>query len=682
MNRVRVFIIGAGKGCQVLLAYLIPFSWVQIVGVADKSPSALAMDMARMAGLATFITDPIEILQTQDVDVVFELTGDPEINDRLLSLPGRKFGVATGDAIRLFINTINEGNEKTNLFKKHMEISLMIAHSKTVAQIFDTIVTGGMEITNMPVGSLALFDREKEEFAIISQKGLPESFLQKERYSIRSGGLTQFVLSNSKPTVISDLKQDMAIDVTALLSEGIRSVIAIPLVSESDLLGILYYDDVNPRTYPPYLVDQLSQFAIETVIAIQKHKALAQIKHLSSRDPLTGLFNRSQLRIQLKEAIFMTDRDKKCLGLLVCDLDHFKDLNEKFGYEYADHVLKILAESVSSAMEKEKEEKEERPSLIFRSGVDEVAVLFFNATSEKISHKAAKIRKAVQSESATVAFPLDISIGATLYPIESQTQDQMLTLANQALLIAKRSDQKICIGSAGISNHSSRIRTIFEPIVDLDQNLIIGYEALSRDAYGKLAIMDLFKQYAVLGKLSEVKNTCLIAQIEMAEALNLKRVFLNVDSAMLNQCGWVHQKSPHIEVVLEISEAESLADFEDYLKIAKKWKDKGFKFAIDDFGAGFISLPFISKLNPDYIKVDRTVILQAVSSAPFRAFLKNIVGALQKDQAISIIGEGIENKEELQVTREAGIPLIQGFLLKDKGYPNLTGSENNGVSAA
>lgn len=681
MNRVRVFIIGAGKGCQVLLDYLLPFSWVQIVGVADKSPSALAMKMARMAGLATFISDPIEILKTQDVDVVFELTGDPEINDRLMGLPSRKFGVATGDAIRLFINTINEGNEKNNLFKKHMEISLMIAHSKTVAQIFDTIVTGGMEITNMPVGSLALFDQEKEEFAIVSQKGLPEAFLQKERYSIRPGGLTQFVLSNSKPTVISDLKEDMAIDVTTLLSEGIRSVIAIPLVSECELLGILYYDDVHPRTYPPYLVDQLSQFATETVIAIQKHKALAQIKHLSSRDPLTGLFNRSQLGIQLKEAIFMTDRDKKCLGLLVCDLDHFKELNEKFGYEYADHVLKILADCVSSAMEKEEEEKEGRPPLIFRSGVDEMTVLFFNATSEKISHKAAKIRKAVQSASATVAFPLDISIGATLYPIESQTQDQMLTVANQALLIAKKSDQKICIGSAGILNHSSRIRTIFEPIVDLDQNQIIGYEALSRDAYDKLAITDLFKQYAALGELSAVKNSCFITQIEMAEALNLKRVFLNVDSAMLNQCGWV-QKPRHIEVVLEISEAESLADFEDYLKIAKKWKEKGFKFAIDDFGAGFISLPFISRLNPDYIKVDRTVILQAVTSLPFKAFLTNIVGALQKDQGISIIGEGIENEEELQIARDAGIPLMQGFLLKNKGYSNLTGSENNGVSAA
>ena len=650
------------------------------MGVADRHANAPAMEMAQKAGLPTFITDPIEILKTQDVDVVFELTGDTKINDRLLGLPGRKFGVATGDAVHLFINTINEANEKNNLFKKHMEISLMIAQSKTVAQIFDTIVIGGMEITNMPVGSLALFDQEKEEFAIVSQKGLPEAFRHKERYSIRPGGLTQFVLSNNKPTVISDLKQDTLIDASSLLSEGIRSVIAIPLVSEWELFGILYYDDVNPRTYPPYIIDQLNQFATETVIAIQKHKALAQIKHLSSRDPLTGLFNRSQLGIHLKEAISIADRDKKTLALLVCDLDNFKGINEKFGHEYGDHVLKVFADHLSSALEREEDEKEEKATLIFRSGVDEITVLFFNASQEKILHKAAKMRKAVQSASASVAFPMDVSIGATLYPIESQTQDQMLTVANQALLIAKKSDQKICIGSAGILNHSGRIRTIFEPVVDLDQNRIIGYEALSRDAYGKLAITDLFKQYAALGELEEVKNTCFITQIEMAETLNLPRVFLNVDSVMLNQCGWV-QKPPHIEVILEVSEAESLQDFEDYLKIAKKWKEKGFKFAIDDFGAGFISLPFISKLNPDYIKVDRSVILQAVSSLPFKAFLTNIVGALQKDQAISIIAEGIENEEELQITRDAGIPLIQGFLLKDRGYPNLIGSENNGVSA-
>ena len=672
---VRIFIIGAGKGCQVLLDYLLPFSWISILGVADRNPDAPAVTMAQRAGLPFFVTDPIEALKTQDVDIVFELTGNEEIQNRLLTLPGRRFGVATGDAIHLFVNTIVEAKERDYLIKKHMEISLMIAQSKTVAQIFDTIVTGGMEITNMPVGSLALFDQEKEDFVIVSQKGLPQGLLQRERYSVRPGGLTQFVLSNNKPTVILDLKEDTVIDGASLLHEGIRSLVAIPLVAEWELLGILYYDDVHPRTYPPYLVDRLSQFATEAVIAIQKHKALAQIKHLSSRDPLTGLYNRGQLGAQLKEAIRIADMEKNSIALMVCDLDQFKEVNARFGHQYGDQVLKIMADRVTAAVEKEN--GGEMAPLLFRSGVDEITVLINNANHEKIMQKASRIRKAVQDGSAEAAFPLDISIGAALYPTECRTQDEMMTLANKSLLIAKKNDRKICIGSPDSFNHSNQIHTLFEPIVHLDQNMVVGFEALSRDADGKFNIIDLFKQYAVLGQLAEIKNTCFINQLEMAKALNLQRVFLNVDSALISQCGWV-QKPPHIDVVLEISESESLQDFAGYLKIAKKWKEKGFKFAIDDFGAGFISLPFIFKLNPDYIKIDRSVILQAVSSIHFRAFLKSIVVALQKDQAISIIAEGIETEEELQMTREIGIPLIQGFLTKEKGYAPLLAPEAKG----
>jgi len=674
MDIVRIFIIGAGKDCQILLEYLLPFSWIHVVGVADCNPSAPAIEMAQRAGLPIYTANPIEMLKAQEVDIVFELTGDEKVRANLLGMEGRRFGVATGDAVHLFVNTILEAKEKDRLLKKHMEISLMIAQSKTVAQIFDTIVTGGMEMTDMPVGSLALFDQDKEEFAIVSQKGLPKGLLQRERYSIRPGGFTQFVLSSSKPTVIDDLKENTVFDSTFLLNAGIRSLVAIPLVSEWELLGILYYDDINARTYPPYLVDQLGQFATAAVIAIQKHKALAQVKQLSSRDPLTGLYNRGQLGMQLKEVLLRADREKESVALLVCDLDQFKEVNEKFGHQYGDHVLKIMVDSVSAAVVKE--DTGERPSLFFRSGVDEITVLLHNVNHERILHTAFRIRKAVQDASETAAFPLDVSIGVALYPTESQTQDQMMTLANQSLIVAKKSDQKICIGSAGAFNHSDRIHILLEPIVDLGQNLIIGYEALSRDAHGKFGIADIFKQYAALGELSEVKNNCFVTQIEMAEALNLERVFLNVDSALLNQCGWV-QKPPNIDVVLEISESESLEDYEDYLKIAKKWREKGFKFAIDDFGAGFISLPFISRLSPDYIKVDRSVILQAVTSPQFRTFLKSIVGALQKDQAISIIAEGIEMQEELEVAWEVGIPLIQGFLLKEKGYPNRLASESN-----
>jgi EAL domain-containing protein (putative c-di-GMP-specific phosphodiesterase class I) len=118
-----------------------------------------------------------------------------------------------------------------------------------------------------------------------------------------------------------------------------------------------------------------------------------------------------------------------------------------------------------------------------------------------------------------------------------------------------------------------------------------------------------------------------------------------------------------MEVILEISEVEALHDVENHLTVVRKWREQGFKFAIDDFGAGFISLPFIARAMPDYIKLDRSTILQAVSSEKFRKFSKDLVKALGNYTTDGIIAEGIETKKELQVVQELGISMAQGFLL-------------------
>ena len=114
---------------------------------------------------------------------------------------------------------------------------------------------------------------------------------------------------------------------------------------------------------------------------------------------------------------------------------------------------------------------------------------------------------------------------------------------------------------------------------------------------------------------------------------------------------------------MEISEVEALHDIENRLKVAQRWRREGYQFAIDDFGSGFISLPFLATLIPDYIKLDRSIILKAVSSETFRKFSKDLVQALKNYAREGIIAEGIETQKELKVVKSMGIHLVQGFLL-------------------
>ncbi|MCI0526532.1 MAG: EAL domain-containing protein, partial [Nitrospira sp.] len=171
----------------------------------------------------------------------------------------------------------------------------------------------------------------------------------------------------------------------------------------------------------------------------------------------------------------------------------------------------------------------------------------------------------------------------------------------------------------------------------------MGYEALSRDPQGKLSILELFKRYQAIGQLNELKCICFKAQLQAAQQAQMKRLFVNVDFGVLNQLKSV-PKPPGMDVIIEISELEALHDIENRLEMTMKWREQGYKFAIDDFGAGFISLPFIARLVPDYIKVDRSTMLQAVSSEKFRRLLKPLLQTLRAYATDGIVAEGIEQE--------------------------------------
>jgi EAL domain-containing protein (putative c-di-GMP-specific phosphodiesterase class I) len=94
----------------------------------------------------------------------------------------------------------------------------------------------------------------------------------------------------------------------------------------------------------------------------------------------------------------------------------------------------------------------------------------------------------------------------------------------------------------------------------------------------------------------------------------------------------------------------------------QRWRSLGYEFAIDDFGAGFISFPFLSLLMPQYVKVDRTMVCQALSSGTFKEFLHLLLHAVRTYATAGVIAEGIETEQELQIVRDLGIDHGQGYL--------------------
>ena len=395
--------------------------------------------------------------------------------------------------------------------------------------------------------------------------------------------------------------------------------------------------------------------------AIERKRAEEALAEQAIRDSLTNLYNRRYFNYRMEEEIAKADRDNDSLAILLRDLDHFKTINDTRGLHAGDEVLKAVARSIQEATR--------GTDLIFRWGGDEIVVILSEATREGILIAGERIRRGVRTVSEQAHLDLDLSIGVALYPEHGRSVDELIRLADWALYIAKKGGDKIHIGEEEYRLDEHSIKVVFQPVMDIRSNEILGYEALSRDALGKLSILELFERYQAIGQLNELKRICFRSQLKAACELGLKRVFINVDFNVLSQLESA-PKPPGMEVILEISELEALHDIENHLKMARKWRELGYKFAIDDFGAGYISLSFIAQLIPDYIKLDRSTILQAVSSEKFRGFLKDLVLALQNYVTVGIIAEGIETvaerietETELQVVKDLGIYLVQGFLL-------------------
>ena len=411
-------------------------------------------------------------------------------------------------------------------------------------------------------------------------------------------------------------------------------------------LCVVFQEDFVPTEDDEKLME-----VIATAIGIEEERL--KTSEESVRDILTGLYNRRYFNHRLDEEINRAERSAESLVILLCDIDKFREVNASRGHHEADTILQAVANSFQNSTR--------GIDSVFRWGGDEIVVILQDADRNAIFRIANRIRRGVQRVGDKAGIDLDVSVGASIYPEHGSNADELVEKAERALFIAKHAGDKVNIGEDEYQLGDSSIKVVFQPIVDTGSNQIIGHEALSRDPEGKLSIFQLFEKYSAIGKLQALKRVCYEAQIKEAGQVRLDRVFLNVDFDLLDQIETI-PKPENVEVILEISEVEALRDIGKYLKVVERWRSKGFKFAIDDFGAGFISLPFIAQAAPEYIKLDRETVLHAVESKKFRKFAKELVQALLNYTTDGIIAEGIELEEELQVVNELGIHLVQGFI--------------------
>jgi len=289
-------------------------------------------------------------------------------------------------------------------------------------------------MTGMPAGSLSIFDKERQQLFLVAAKGFSSDFYRQAIYTVRPGGLTEHILSRNDPVVIPNISEYPSFNNPVLLKEGVRSLIAVPLLSEKGPVGILYNDDFKPRTFTPSMLEALRLLATLAVIAIQKQQAFEEIKSLSIRDPLTGLYNRRYLNEILSSEMDRALRLHRPLSILLMDIDHFKSINDRFGHLVGDQVINAMARLFGLII---------RPyDTAARYGGEEFLILMSDTDEAEALAAAERLREATASERF---LPEDISVTcsfgvSTIKGEEDRlpTPEEFIHRADKALYEAKR----------------------------------------------------------------------------------------------------------------------------------------------------------------------------------------------------------------------------------------------------
>jgi EAL domain-containing protein (putative c-di-GMP-specific phosphodiesterase class I) len=220
---------------------------------------------------------------------------------------------------------------------------------------------------------------------------------------------------------------------------------------------------------------------------------------------------------------------------------------------------------------------------------------------------------------------------------------------------------------------AGRVSSVYEPIVDVATKTVYGYEALARgpagtELHSPAVLFEAAAQHSLVFELD-----CLCRQSGLDGAIGLPEgthLFLNVRPTAIYDPHFRPDAvmrtlersalSPH-SVVFEISEQESIENFGAFREIRDEYKSLGFRFALDDTGAGYASLQAVIELSPDFVKVDRSFVA-GVDTDRAKQTLVRALQSVADSIGAQIVGEGLDTLEELEMLGKLNIPLGQGWL--------------------
>lgn len=418
-------------------------------------------------------------------------------------------------------------------------------------------------------------------------------------------------------------------------------------------------------------------------------RSLNGIQKASWTDTLTGISNRAHFNVLAADAIEAARRNGSRCGLLFIDVDNFKFVNDRYGHEVGDELLKTLAGRFAEVVRHIAERDGVANTVFARLSGDEFAVIVESLEASTAADDVAAGILAIFASGFDERFPVGVSIGVASSPETAANLTQLLANADAAMYQAKsggknrsarfsREIQDKRVRDRTIQDELQRLdpdeefRLVYMPIVD-PRDRVIACEALIRWTSPTLGVMTpdefipIAERNGLFSSLDRwVIDKALCDHAKLAEWFGADVIVsINVSSAELHATSLrdylverlTARRVAPAQVEIELTETFAVGLHAEISRNVRAFREAGVRIAIDDFGAGYTSIQQVTEYSADTIKLDRAF-AERLTSSP--ATLSALV-ALCHAQGMSIVAEGVDRSEKVDLFRAVGCDGLQGF---------------------
>jgi diguanylate cyclase (GGDEF)-like protein len=411
-----------------------------------------------------------------------------------------------------------------------------------------------------------------------------------------------------------------------------------------------------------------------------------EMEHLAMHDMLTGLPNRALLADRFEQALRAADRSGDSAGLLLLDLDRFKEVNDTFGHHYGDELLRQIGPRLTAVLRS--------VDTIARLGGDEFAVLLQDVPDVQNAIQVAHALLAALSTPFHVeGVDLDVeaSIGVVISGEHGQDPVTLMQHADIAMYIAKRQHLGVFAYDPSVDGHSAtklamigdlrrglqrgELVLYYQPKVNISTGDLVGAEALVRWQHPEHGLVfpddfiPLAERTGLINPLTRHIMDTALAQarvwldagrpLPIAVNLSARNLHNERFAAQVDELLSVHDVPPHL-LELEVTESAIMIDPVRACQMMEKLVDLGIRLSLDDFGAGYTSLSQLKALPISEIKIDRSFVKTMNEDLRDSLIVQSVI-ALGHNLGLTLVAEGVETEDALNTLASFGCDVFQGY---------------------